>query len=108
MSRLTPFLYVVRFNNQEKADKVVNHDEVKRCTDAPDTWPKWLKKQKLVMETKGRRTYCICGSTDDTSFMLQCGVCFEWFHGFCVKVTQTQAERNPYTCDACTQGRQAE
>ena len=101
MKVLTPFLYVVRFNNQEKADKVVNHDETKLCTDDPITLPRWLRRQKEGLEKQKAQKYCICGSEEDQSFMVQCSKCFEWFHGFCIKLTPAQAARGPYHCAEC-------
>ena len=104
MKVLTPFLYLVRLKNQEKEDKVMNHDQTKLCTDAQESWPKWLIKQKKALDEEKKMTYCICGSTEDQSFMVQCGTCLEWFHGACIKITKTRATREPYVCDQCRRG----
>ncbi|PAA63625.1 hypothetical protein BOX15_Mlig012286g2, partial [Macrostomum lignano] len=46
--------------------------------------------------------YCLCRSTDSIRFMIACDSCEEWFHGDCVSVTASLAERIvAYYCEAC-------
>ncbi|KAK6177019.1 hypothetical protein SNE40_015210 [Patella caerulea] len=55
-----------------------------------------------TMENEGEQKYCICQSTDCTSFMIACDKCEEWYHGVCIGVTQIDAKSiKKYYCDAC-------
>ncbi|XP_055337851.1 CXXC-type zinc finger protein 1-like isoform X2 [Paramacrobiotus metropolitanus] len=46
--------------------------------------------------------YCVCRSAASDRFMIQCDKCEEWFHGDCVRVTQTEGNRiNNYFCATC-------
>jgi hypothetical protein len=36
--------------------------------------------------------YCICRRPDDgMHFMIECDTCNEWFHGFCVGLTEEES-----------------
>ena len=99
---LSPHLFVVRFNNQEKKDMIINHDEMKKCNNGPESFPKWMKKQMQSIKNEEEISYCFCGVKDEQSFMVQCEKCFEWYHGRCVKITQSFAEKHPFVCHGCS------
>ena len=54
--------------------------------------------------------YCICRSTDVSSFMIECDHCEGWYHGNCINVTTRESnyiekffckdcrEKNPSLC----------
>lgn len=46
--------------------------------------------------------YCICRKSDSSGFMIACERCEEWFHGRCIHINKSKAERiKNYYCDAC-------
>ncbi|MCP9265948.1 PHD-finger family protein [Dirofilaria immitis] len=48
------------------------------------------------------QTHCLCGSSDESSFMICCDHCGIWYHGACLQVTRTQANRiETYACPPC-------
>uniref|UniRef100_A0A0R3RV67 PHD-type domain-containing protein n=1 Tax=Elaeophora elaphi TaxID=1147741 RepID=A0A0R3RV67_9BILA len=49
-----------------------------------------------------QQTHCLCGSSDESSFMICCDHCGVWYHGACLQVTRTQANRiETYACPPC-------
>ncbi|VDK79529.1 unnamed protein product [Litomosoides sigmodontis] len=60
---------------------------------------------KTEQEEKGKteqQTHCLCGSSDESSFMICCDHCGVWYHGACLQVTRTQANRiETYACPPC-------
>ncbi|KAL3982263.1 CpG binding protein zinc finger C terminal domain family protein [Acanthocheilonema viteae] len=49
-----------------------------------------------------QQTHCLCGSNDESSFMICCDHCGIWYHGSCLQVTRTQANRiETYACPPC-------
>jgi len=47
--------------------------------------------------------YCICRRPDDgLHFMIECDTCNEWFHGFCVGLTEEESlQYSSYMCIGC-------
>jgi hypothetical protein len=44
---------------------------------------------------------CICSSTEDDGFTIQCEKCFVWQHAFCVQINQFNIP-DQYLCDVCS------
>ncbi|VDK63940.1 unnamed protein product [Onchocerca ochengi] len=61
--------------------------------------------EKIEQEGKidsEQQTHCLCGSSDESSFMICCDHCGVWYHGACLQVTRTQANRiETYACPPC-------
>jgi dihydroneopterin aldolase len=51
--------------------------------------------------------YCICRRGDDTvNYMLMCEICKEWFHGMCLQIIKTNADKiSQYICLSCSRRR---
>lgn len=50
---------------------------------------------------KALKSYCICRRPYE-GFMIGCDECDEWFHGFCVGVSESRADKvNKYVCIRC-------
>ncbi|KAI0215588.1 CXXC-type zinc finger protein 1 [Lamellibrachia satsuma] len=46
--------------------------------------------------------YCVCRSTDVSTFMIGCDNCNEWYHGACIGVTQHDAQSiKKFFCKIC-------
>ncbi|KAK0398332.1 hypothetical protein QR680_002537 [Steinernema hermaphroditum] len=60
-------------------------------------------KQKLEEKMKTeKKTYCLCESTDDQRFMIQCDECQMWYHCDCMNITRTMAKKiEHYYCPPC-------
>ncbi|KAI8608908.1 transcription factor S-II, central domain-containing protein [Chytriomyces sp. MP71] len=59
---------------------------------------------KQPYNEQGERVYCVCRTTDDGRFMLQCDGCLDWYHGVCVGITERQAKTiGKYSCPYCEQ-----
>ena len=44
----------------------------------------------------------VCKQPHGGRFMIQCDLCYEWYHGDCVNVTQEEAsDINTYYCPLC-------
>uniref|UniRef100_A0A1I8EKL6 CXXC-type zinc finger protein 1 n=1 Tax=Wuchereria bancrofti TaxID=6293 RepID=A0A1I8EKL6_WUCBA len=57
------------------------------------------EEEKIKVE---QQTHCLCGSSDESSFMICCDHCGVWYHGACLQVTRTQANRiETYACPPC-------
>ena len=53
--------------------------------------------RQVKQKTRGETVYCVGGR-----FMIQCDLCYEWYHGDCVNVTQEEAsDINTYYCPLC-------
>ena len=54
-------------------------------------------------ESEVDRQYCFCNKPlSYDSFMIQCDLCDEWYHGKCVKITQAEgAAMGDWTCFRC-------
>ncbi|MFH4978155.1 hypothetical protein AB6A40_004864 [Gnathostoma spinigerum] len=51
----------------------------------------------------GRPRYCICGSGEESTFMIQCDYCSNWFHGSCLQISRAYAKRiEKFACPLCT------
>ncbi|KAK2176784.1 hypothetical protein NP493_640g02009 [Ridgeia piscesae] len=51
---------------------------------------------------EGAEKYCICRSTDVSTFMIGCDNCNEWYHGACIGVTQHDAQSiKKFFCQIC-------
>lgn len=49
-----------------------------------------------------KKKYCLCRSSRTDKFMIMCDKCNEWFHGDCVKITQSEAKKmKEYYCLMC-------
>lgn len=50
------------------------------------------------------KLYCICRSSKTDRFMICCDKCEEWYHGHCVKITESQSKQiRRYYCPICVQ-----
>lgn len=48
------------------------------------------------------KEYCICRSSEDSTFMICCENCEEWFHGKCINITKKQSKSiKDYYCNNC-------
>ncbi|KAH3759919.1 PHD finger protein 3 [Pelomyxa schiedti] len=63
------------------------------------------KKRKSSDDEDGdeeNKLYCFCRSKDDGSFMIQCDICEEWYHGKCVGISQRASKGiKTYVCKRC-------
>ncbi|KAH3737756.1 hypothetical protein DPMN_044350 [Dreissena polymorpha] len=82
----------------------LNNDSLKMCK--LDNLPvRVVREQKSCGIAEDEQVYCTCRGIDDESFMIDCDVCEEWFHGKCVGVTEEQGEKiDLYTCPSCRTG----
>jgi len=55
---------------------------------------------------ENREIYCICQQPyDETQFYIGCEKCSDWFHGRCVGVLQSEADKiDEYLCPRCAPG----
>ena len=55
---------------------------------------------------ENREIYCICQQPyDETQFYIGCEKCSDWFHGRCVGVLQSEADKiDEYWCPRCAPG----
>jgi hypothetical protein len=54
-------------------------------------------------EKQQQQVFCVCRGPEK-GFMIQCSLCDEWYHGKCVKITETQAKKiREYVCDPCAE-----
>merc|ERR1719376_728250 len=53
------------------------------------------------------KLHCLCKTKyDPTKFYVGCDVCNEWFHGSCVKITESMSKKmREFVCDECTKAR---
>uniref|UniRef100_A0A1I7YJE2 CXXC-type zinc finger protein 1 n=1 Tax=Steinernema glaseri TaxID=37863 RepID=A0A1I7YJE2_9BILA len=59
------------------------------------------QRQEEKMKTE-KKTYCLCESTDDQRFMIQCDECQMWYHCDCMNITRTMAKKiEHYYCPKC-------
>ena len=97
---ITPFLFRIRLKN--RTERVVNHDAIKKCSDAE--LPTWVTKVQQQLEKSLQEVYCFCRKPDDGLLMVQCQGCLEWFHGSCIGMTRNQAMKmGEYVCKGCPQ-----
>ncbi|PIK62821.1 putative CXXC-type zinc finger protein 1 [Apostichopus japonicus] len=46
--------------------------------------------------------YCLCRSSDCSTFMIACDICEEWYHGSCVGVEESESSKiKRYACPPC-------
>ncbi|KAK8745182.1 hypothetical protein OTU49_000502 [Cherax quadricarinatus] len=51
---------------------------------------------------KDEQVYCVCRTSDVTRFMIGCDKCEEWYHGDCINVTETEANKiKKFFCQKC-------
>jgi hypothetical protein len=64
----------------------------------------YLQNHIPLREDTPNEKYCICRKGDDgINYMLMCENCKEWFHGACVKISLSSAEKiNQYICVCCS------
>jgi len=116
---LSPVLYRIAAPRRQW---VVHHDRLRRCQEEP--LPLWLRRKRHqlmgtsvtlspnepidtdatldILPEKPR--YCVCRGYDDGSFMIACDSCYDWFHGKCVGVTESDADTfEYYRCPRCKQ-----
>ncbi|OAF70947.1 hypothetical protein A3Q56_01314 [Intoshia linei] len=64
-----------------------------------------MNKQKKHYKTKKKESklYCICKSTECKTFMIQCDICNEWYHGKCMGIEEIYADCiNSFECSNCS------
>ncbi|OTF78682.1 hypothetical protein BLA29_012016 [Euroglyphus maynei] len=55
--------------------------------------------KKVNRKKTEKKKYCLCRSSRTDKFMIMCDKCNEWFHGECVKITQSEAKKmKEYFC----------
>ena len=113
IEKITPYMYKVRNNHKEI---VVIHDMIKICKDRE--LPRWASiyrsrqqsgnntitspPRQVKQKTRGETVYCVGKQPHGGRFMIQCDLCYEWYHGDCVNVTQEEAsDINTYYCPLC-------
>ncbi|KOO23662.1 nipped-b-like protein [Chrysochromulina tobinii] len=81
------------------------YEHKRKHADAPLTFP--LPKEDVNMDAqpndKGEIIGCPCGVTEydkTQSFMLDCDLCHQWFHGECMGVGDSKTDKEWY-CDHC-------
>ncbi|KAG0724017.1 CXXC-type zinc finger protein 1 [Chionoecetes opilio] len=51
---------------------------------------------------KDEQVYCVCRTADVTRFMIGCDKCEEWYHGDCINVTESEANKiRKFFCQKC-------
>jgi hypothetical protein len=65
---------------------------------------KILSRTIILKEEDPSEKYCICRRGDDSlHYMLMCENCKEWFHGKCLKINKSNADKiSQYLCVACS------
>ncbi|XP_073516429.1 nucleosome-remodeling factor subunit BPTF isoform X3 [Phyllobates terribilis] len=70
--------------------------------------PSKPKKKKIISATskdnkKDNKLYCICKTPyDESKFYIGCELCANWYHGQCVGITETEAQKvDVYICNEC-------
>lgn len=59
-------------------------------------------KHEKKKEKRKKKIYCICKSTDTESFMIACDRCNEWYHGYCVGVSESLSKKiEVFFCHVC-------
>ncbi|CAG7816473.1 unnamed protein product [Allacma fusca] len=73
-----------------------SNKDIARQFDLPE------RQSKIATLLKQNDVYCICRSTDSTSFMIACDNCEEWYHGDCIGITEQDAKYiKKYFCERC-------
>lgn len=61
-----------------------------------------INNKKVNRKKTEKKKYCLCRSSRSDKFMIMCDKCNEWFHGECVKITQSEAKKmKEYFCLMC-------
>jgi hypothetical protein len=86
---------------RSKVDQGVTHvDDVKALLDEHDSLLISLP-EEVTRLRQAMKSYCICRRPYD-GFMIGCDDCDEWYHGPCIGVTESRADRfNKYSCIRC-------
>ncbi|XP_042864763.1 CXXC-type zinc finger protein 1-like [Penaeus japonicus] len=51
---------------------------------------------------KDEQVYCVCRTSDVSRFMIGCDKCEEWYHGDCINVTESEANKiKKFFCEKC-------
>ena len=108
VKKRSAYQYRVKLRN---AVFVVNHDRMMPCK--VRKMPEWITKFKRSKEVDedqdeedDQKQYCVCRKPCSGRFMIQCDFCDEWYHGFCVNITATDAlVIDRYKCKACKDAR---
>lgn len=79
----------------------MSKSEIARQFDLPERQSKlntMLREEGL----KDEQVYCICRTADVSRFMIGCDKCEEWYHGDCINVTETEANKiKKFFCQRC-------
>ena len=49
----------------------------------------------------GPKIRCVCSSSEEKGFMVQCSICCSWLHSKCVKFSQSTSSDTPFTYPYC-------
>ncbi|XP_045116189.1 CXXC-type zinc finger protein 1-like isoform X2 [Portunus trituberculatus] len=75
--------------------------EIARQFDLPERQSKlntMLREEGL----KDEQVYCVCRTSDVSRFMIGCDKCEEWYHGDCINVTESEANKiRKFFCQRC-------
>ncbi|KAK4329393.1 hypothetical protein Pmani_000248 [Petrolisthes manimaculis] len=79
----------------------MSKSEIARQFDLPERQSKlntMLREEGL----KDEQVYCVCRTADVSRFMIGCDKCEEWYHGDCINVTETEANKiKKFFCKKC-------
>lgn len=79
----------------------MSKSEIARQFDLPERQSKlntMLREEGL----KDEQVYCVCRTADVTRFMIGCDKCEEWYHGDCINVTESEANKiKKFFCQRC-------
>lgn len=58
--------------------------------------------EKATKEVNAEPVYCVCKSTNDQGFMIECDACKDWFHGRCVNMSEKKSRSlKTWLCPSC-------
>lgn len=62
------------------------------------------ERKDSITATDDEVIYCLCRSSDCSTFMIACDICEEWYHGSCVGVEEAESSKiKRYACPPCVE-----